>query len=74
MSITQLNLKVIKELNGTRKKLRDVCEDLGLDYEDITSEELGIDQCTQCGIWEVQLILDLDENPICTICAETVGI
>ena len=30
-----LNNKLIKALKGTRKRLFEVCEDLGIDYEDI---------------------------------------
>lgn len=40
--------KLILELKGTRKRLRDVCEDLGLEYEDLYDEDIGIYQCASC--------------------------
>ena len=69
-----LKKRIIKELRGTRKKLSDVCEDLGVDYDElVTSGNLGIDQCTHCGRWEFKLIPDLDNNPICTYCRDIEG-
>lgn len=40
--------KLVQELKGTRKRLRDVCEDLGIEYEDIYDEDIGISQCASC--------------------------
>ena len=66
-----LNKRLVKELNGTRKKLSEVCEDLGIDYNElIEAGDLGVVQCTHCGIWTTKPIQDLDNNPICRICAD----
>lgn len=41
-----LSKKLIKELQGTRRRLSEVCEDLGIDYDELVeSGDLGIDQC-----------------------------
>ena len=69
-----LNKKLVKELKGTRKRLSEVCEDLGIDYEDlIESGDIGIGQCTHCNIWSTKLIPDLDSNPICPVCLSISG-
>ncbi len=69
-----LSKKLIRELNGTRKRLSEVCEDLGIDYEELLeSGDLGIAQCTHCSTWSTKLIPDLDDNPICRFCVDLVG-
>ena len=69
-----LNNKLIKALNGTHKRLFEVCEDLGIDYEDILeSGDLGITQCTHCNIWSTKTVQDLDDNPICNYCLDISG-
>lgn len=68
-----LSKKLVRLLEGTRHKLRDICEDLGIDYEELVLEELPIDRCSNCGIWSTKLIPDLDDNPICPVCVEHVG-
>lgn len=68
-----LSKRLVKALNGTYKKLRDVCEDLGIDYEELIEEDLPIDQCSHCGKWDIKLVPDLDDNPICKVCVEHIG-
>ncbi len=69
-----LNNKLIKALKGTRKRLFEVCEDLGIDYEDILeSGDLGITQCTHCNTWSTRTVQDLDDNPICNYCLDISG-
>lgn len=69
-----LQTKLVRELNGTRRKLREVCEDLGIDYEELTETgDLGIDPCSHCGLWSLRLVPDLDGNPICRFCVDLVG-
>lgn len=69
-----LQTKLVRELNGTRRKLREVCEDLGIDYEELTETgDLGIDSCSHCGLWSLRLVPDLDGNPICRFCVDLVG-
>lgn len=72
---TPLSRRLIKELNGTRRSLRDVCEDLGIDYEELLDAEdgLGIDRCTHCSTWSTRLVPDLDDNPICRFCVDLIG-
>ena len=40
---SRLSKKLVRALEGTRHKLRDVCEDLGIDYEELMEGELPID-------------------------------
>lgn len=69
-----LQKKLIRELNGTRRSLREVCEDLGLDYEELTETgDIGIETCTHCGLWSTRLVPDLDDNPICRFCVDLIG-
>jgi hypothetical protein len=69
-----LQTKLVRELNGTRRKLREVCEDLGIDYEELTETgDLGIDSCSHCGLWSLRLVPDFDGNPICRFCVDLVG-
>lgn len=71
---TFLNSRLIKELNGTRKRLFEVCEDLGLDYDDILeSGDIGITQCSHCNMWSTKIVQDLDDNPICNYCLDISG-
>lgn len=72
---TYLNNKLIKELQGTKRRLSEVCEDLGIDYEELLEAgDFGIDTCTHCGTWSTRLISDLDDNLICRYCVELVGL
>lgn len=52
----------------TRKTIRQVCEELELDFD--SSYVLNLAECSDCGIWlkQSQLIPDLDKNPICPDC------
>lgn len=70
-----LKKKLFKELLGTKKRVRDVCEDLGISYSEIIDSDSlnGIDQCSHCMCWHTHLILDLDKNPICKYCLELTG-
>jgi len=72
--LNQLTNKLVKELLGTRKNLSDVCEDLGIDYNELAQNGgPGIPQCTHCGRWEFKLTPDLDNNPICKYCLDIEG-
>lgn len=69
-----LSKKLVRELKGTRRRLSEVCEDLGLDYEELLeSGDLGISQCSHCNTWSLNLVDDLDGNPICRFCVDLVG-
>jgi hypothetical protein len=65
---------LVKRLERTRVPLREVCEELDLDYDSIVNMDIGIDQCTHCNIWSKRLILDLDQNPICSVCKDIAGL
>lgn len=71
--MNNLSKKLVAELKGTRKRLSEVCEDLGIDYEELLDEELPINQCTHCNTWSLKLIPDLDDNLICRFCVDLVG-
>ena len=66
--------ELVQALDHTRVPLNKACEELDLDYTAIIHMNLGIDQCTHCGIWSRRLILDLDQNPICTVCRDIAGL
>lgn len=66
--------KLIKELQGTKRRMRDVCEDLGIDHHDLVGEDIGVYICNSCGIWHKQLVEDLDGNFICGYCEDLVGL
>lgn len=69
-----LKTKLIKELANTRRRLSEVCEDLGIDYDELTeSGDIGIEQCSHCSLWSLKLIPDLDKNPICPVCLTVAG-
>jgi hypothetical protein len=65
---------LVKRLERTRVPLREVCEELNLDYDSIVNMDIGIAQCTHCNIWSKRLILDLDQNPICSVCRDIAGL
>mgnify|MGYP006280420581 CR=1 FL=1 len=65
--------ELVKRLERTRVPLKEVCDLLDLDYDSIVNMEIGIDQCTHCNIWSKRLILDLDNNPICSVCRDIAG-
>lgn len=66
--------RITKHLRGTRKTVKQVCLELGIDYEEIDVNYLLIDQCSHCSIWTTNPVEDLDGNPICTICEEHIGL
>lgn len=69
-----LHSKLVKELNNTRRSLVEVCEDLGIDSDELMeSDSLGIQRCSHCGTWSLKLVPDLDGNPICRFCVDLVG-
>lgn len=71
---TPLHNKLIKTLEGTRRRLSEVCEDLGIDYDELLSSgDIGIDTCSHCNMWTVRLVPDLDGNPICNYCLQISG-
>ncbi len=65
--------ELVKRLERTRVPLKKVCDELDLDYDSIVSMDIGIEQCTHCNIWSKRLILDLDQNPICSVCRDIAG-
>lgn len=68
--------RLARILNKTRKSLTQTCYELGIDIDDIEDQILVsiIDQCSHCNIWSQQLVLDLDENPICPVCLRLTGL
>jgi hypothetical protein len=65
--------ELVKRLERTRVPLKKVCDELDLDYDSIVEMDIGIEQCTHCNIWSRRLILDLDQNPICSVCRDIAG-
>jgi len=71
--MTPLNKKLVAELKGTKRLLSEVCEDLGIDYEELLEHPLPIEQCSHCSTWSLKLVPDLDDNLICRFCVDLVG-
>jgi hypothetical protein len=68
--------RLARILNKTRKSLTQTCHELNIDVDDIEDHILMsvIDQCSHCNIWSQQLVLDLDENPVCPTCVRLTGL
>lgn len=68
--------RLIKQLDKTRKPLWQVCKDLDIDYDSINFDqfEREITQCTHCDIWTTKPVMDLDSNPICSVCLGIAGL
>jgi hypothetical protein len=71
--MNNLSKKLVTELKGTQRNLSEVCEDLGIDYEELISGELPISRCNHCGTWSLKLVPDLDDNLICRFCVDLIG-
>ncbi len=65
------DITLIKELEGTRRVLAEVCDELNIPLEAVGAD---IDRCSNCGIWSTKLIPDLDDNPICPVCYRVAGL
>jgi hypothetical protein len=65
-----------KHLQNTRLSLWDVCDELDIDYGAVDQDQLQrlVTQCTHCDIWTKKIVLDLDQNPVCKLCADLVGL
>lgn len=57
------------ELIGTRKSIRQVCEDLGIEVPAYVT----LEQCSHCNLWAKRLKRDLDDFPICDVCLTFYG-
>lgn len=64
---------VEKTLYRTRTNIRQVCKELGIDFEEGLVTYL--EECAHCSIWlkPRELKPDLDGNPVCTVCLEFEG-
>ena len=56
-------------LKGTRRNIREVCEELGIEIP----EKLPLEQCSHCNVWTGRLKEDLDGNLICGFCFTNYG-
>lgn len=72
--INQMYPRLRKELLNTRRSFIAVCDELGVDPEQVDYVKLKCSQCNHCNIWAVKLIEDLDGNEICQICYEIAGL
>lgn len=57
-----------------KKTLLEVCEEFGIEVDD--ADISNIETCSNCSIWykSKELILDLDDNPICKTCYKFYGL
>ena len=62
-----------KALYRKKRTLREVCLEMNIPLED--SDIPNVETCSSCSIWyrSVELVLDLDGNPICTVCRRFYG-
>jgi hypothetical protein len=58
-----------KSLLGTRRNIREVCDELGIDIP----EDLTLNACTHCNVWSKRLLPDLDGYLVCKFCLDTYG-
>jgi hypothetical protein len=65
--------KLTSGLLKTRRSLTEVCAEFGIPVP--ASQDLEVDQCTQCSTWHYtySLVEDLDGNSICTYCDNIFG-
>lgn len=57
-----------------KRTLLEVCEEFGIDVD---QADIGnLETCSNCSIWykSPELILDLDDNPICKTCYKFYGL
>ena len=56
-----------------KKTLLEVCEEFGITVDE--AEVNLIETCSNCSIWfkSGELVLDLDDNPICKVCKRFYG-
>ena len=67
--------RLTKQLNGTRKTLTQACRDADVDLDDIDDGllETYCKECSHCGIWGTDHVLDEDQFPVCKLCFSLVG-
>jgi uncharacterized paraquat-inducible protein A len=68
--------RLVKHLEKTRKPLWQACKELGIDEDSLDFDQLDkeITQCAHCDIWTSRPIIDLDQNPVCKLCADLAGL
>lgn len=64
-----LNAELEASLKGTRKSIRQVCEELGIEIP----AYINLEQCSHCSVWAKKLKVDLDGYPICDVCITFYG-
>lgn len=54
--------------------LLEACKEYGIELEDVPLETL--ETCSNCSIWfkSIELVSDLDNNPICKVCRRFYGL
>lgn len=57
-----------------KRTLLEVCQEFGIHIED--ADISSLETCSNCSIWfkPIELIPDLDGNPICKICRRFYGL
>lgn len=67
-------MKFLDSLYRTRKTLKEVCEEYGIEY-DPNMNTYPLAQCASCSIWHNydKMPVDLDGNKICYTCLDTYG-
>lgn len=66
--MVKINKRLIYKLEGTNLRLSDVCEDLGIDYEDIQGSDIGIKKCVECNFWSKNTTLAIGKRVVCHSC------
>lgn len=67
--------RLAKYLSRTRKTLFEACRELDIDieYVDDHTLEQHVCECSHCGIWGTDHLLDLDGFPLCKVCEKISG-
>ena len=55
--------KLEEVLKGTRRNIREVCEELGIDVP----AYINLDSCSNCGVWGKNFTI-VDDLPVCPFC------
>ena len=57
-----------------KRTLLEACQEFGIDIMD--ADVSALETCSSCSIWHktTELVLDLDDNPICKTCRKFYGL
>ena len=60
-----------KALYRTKRRISEVCKELGIDLNDVSTEDMLMVQCVNCSIWGnkfTEMIEYEDDSYLCELC------